>query len=74
MLLKEKLLLRYPSKLCDLILKHFFDLKADEQEHKVGQECLKDELIMQDPKSNTIHFEYLIKKINNKVIEKNREG
>jgi hypothetical protein len=72
--LKGKLLLRYPERMTNLILKIFFDLKSEAEDHDMAVECYRKGEIEHCPTQNTVLYSYLIKKINAKVIEKGFEG
>jgi len=72
--LKNKLLLRYPLRMTDLILKIFFDLRSEAEDHDMAVECYKKGETEHPPVQNTVIYSYLIKKINIKVIEKGYEG
>lgn len=60
--------------MADLILKIFFDLKSEAEDHEMAVECYQKGETEHPPVQNTVLYSYLIKKINAKVIEKGFEG
>ena len=72
--LKNKLLLRYPLRMTDSILKIFFDLKSEAEDHDMSVECYEKGETEHPPVLNTVLYSFLIKKVNAKVIEKGFEG